>query len=290
MEAQRTAKEIILWTLDRLVECLGPFVEKHFRSKGMPIPNTRDSYALLKVITQQSYLFEPTIGKLEKTWAHELLEYRNRIAHGVPVTLEDADGALDSAYRLCKSISCDRCDLIAEKIKKELWELRKRIFVRPTVPVPEPEPVEPHPIPTPEPEPFYYKFWDEVLMRMREEGLTSTKQQTSRRSFLGIPAGKAGYIYYLAFPREGNFRVELYIDHDDETINRERFESLKAMSDEIEAQLGLPLSWQQLEGKRACRIAAQRPVHDREVEREELIDWGIKMFVKLRNVFGPLIK
>jgi hypothetical protein len=262
MKSQRTAKEIIMWALDKVAECLGPFVEQQFRQKNIPYTYSEDPYILLRAIAFQYHeVFTDIKNRLAITWAHELLEYRNRISHGEKVTDADAKRALDTAYRLCKAVGCDR---IAEEIKPSAGP--------PVPPVP----------PTP--------FWEEVLRRMREQGLTTTKQQTPSRNFLGIPAGKAGYIYYMAFAHEREFRVELYIDHDDKVQNERLFEDFRRRQKEIESELGLPLSWQKLEEKRACRIAVIRSVTEPETEREELIDWGIKMFVKLRDIFDPLIR
>jgi hypothetical protein len=267
MKPQRTAKEIILWALDKVAECLGPFVEKHFKRKGISLSSTTDPSVLLKAFAFQYHeVFADVLDKLAKTWAHELLEYRNRISHGEHVTDADAKRALDTAYRLCKAVGCER---IAEEIMPHF-------------------PPKPKPLPI-APLPWEYYFWDEVLRRMREQGLTTTKQQTPRRSYLGLPSGKSHYTYCLAFNREGDFQVELYLDNDDKGLNERRFEDFKRRQKEIESELGTMVSWQKLEEKCACRIAVIRSVTDRETEREELIDWGIKMFVKMRNVFGPLI-
>ncbi len=137
---------------------------------------------------------------------------------------------------------------------------------------------------------YYYKFWSEVLPKLRELGFVTGRQETPSRSFLNINAKKAGYTYYMAFTKEHTFRVELYIDKGDAKSNKSRFDSLHSMKDEIEKQMGTPLSWQRLDKKRACRIAVQRDVYDRDSQRDELMKWGIDMFVKLRNVFGPLMR
>ena len=279
-----------MWGLDKVAECLGPFVEKQFKAKGISLTSTTDPSVLLKAITQQSYVFEPNLSKLEKTWAHELLEYRHRISHGERVTAADACRALDTACRLCVSVGCDQ---ICGEITDELEKIQSKPIL-PTRTQPDITIIKEPSMPTApsNPELYYLKFWAEVLSRMKSSSLTSTKTETTKKSFVSIPAGKKGFKYYLAFTQIKTFRVEIYIDNDKEgeEWNKKRFNEFLEKKVEIERLMGAPLSWQRLEERRAYRIAIQRPVHDREAEREELIDWGIKMFVKLRNVFGPLIR
>jgi hypothetical protein len=54
--------------------------------------------------------------------------------------------------------------------------------------------------------------------------------------------------------------VELYIDRgkDSEEENLSIFDQLLAHQQEVEASFGQALSWQRLEGKRACRIRYTR--------------------------------
>ena len=137
---------------------------------------------------------------------------------------------------------------------------------------------------------YYRKFWDEVLRRMREQRLITGSQQTPSKSFLYIRAAKPGYKHYIAFTRDKTFRVELYIDQGDPLTNNRLFEYLKSHRDDIEEQMGVSLSWQRLDAKRACRIAVERPVYDHHAQREEFIKWGIQMFVKLREVLTPWLK
>jgi CBS domain-containing protein len=61
--------------------------------------------------------------------------------------------------------------------------------------------------------------------------------------------------FNYSFGRRSIFRVELYIDSGDATINKEIFDALLAQRDEIEAEVGHELTWQRLDNRRASRIA-----------------------------------
>jgi hypothetical protein len=51
-----------------------------------------------------------------------------------------------------------------------------------------------------------------------------------------------------------NSSVELYIDRGDEAENKRIFDELHSQHELVEVKFGQKLSWERLEGKRACRI------------------------------------
>ncbi|MCW5939221.1 MAG: DUF4268 domain-containing protein [Fimbriimonadaceae bacterium] len=102
-----------------------------------------------------------------------------------------------------------------------------------------------------------YRFWKGLL--------SFAKTKTSLHS--GISPGPGSWLETSALPgkwflklcyviRQHTSRIELYIDrqlsaHENEAM----FDQLYAKQKAIEAAAGHELSWQRLEGKRACRIA-----------------------------------
>lgn len=77
-------------------------------------------------------------------------------------------------------------------------------------------------------------------------------------SWVGTGAGLRGLGFNYSITKHTS-AVELYIDRgkDTEEENKSIFQQLANSKDEVEQVFGDKLEWQQLEGKRACRIKKQ---------------------------------
>lgn len=62
----------------------------------------------------------------------------------------------------------------------------------------------------------------------------------------------------FSFARKARFRVELYIETGDRTVNKQLFDKMYSQKADIEAEMGEPLSWERLNVKRGSRIALYR--------------------------------
>ena len=79
-------------------------------------------------------------------------------------------------------------------------------------------------------------------------------------------------------------RCELYIND-----SKELFKSLYASKAEIEKDLGVPeaLSWQELEGKKACRISISKSFDfDNETTWKEAFKWLVENTLNFKRVFS----
>ena len=74
-------------------------------------------------------------------------------------------------------------------------------------------------------------------------------------NWLSLPAGKTGLYYSAGFCVPQRFRVELYVDADDQDQATRRFDTLRERRGEIEEQFGEELEWERLESRRASRVA-----------------------------------
>lgn len=102
---------------------------------------------------------------------------------------------------------------------------------------------------------------------------------------MGDPSyGVSGAWYSMLFTRRGP-AVELYFGMSDATANREAFDQFAANAHELESMFGGQLTWEPLDGKKACRIRSYRPeggaVTD-DTEREELLSWFLIEFERFR--------
>lgn len=95
------------------------------------------------------------------------------------------------------------------------------------------------------------------------------------------------YLYSTSFAQGGRVRVEIYIDCGDKTKNEQILDCLLQHKEEIEARVGGELSWERLESRRACRIAAYRD-GDIDADSETLADiknWTVQNLLKFKAVF-----
>jgi hypothetical protein len=99
------------------------------------------------------------------------------------------------------------------------------------------------------------KFWTGLLERAKERTRLHSAVSPGEYGWIGAGSGKSGltFNYTIGQHRGG---VELYIDRgrDTDDENMSIFHALAGHRAEIEAAYGGELSWELLEGKRACRI------------------------------------
>jgi hypothetical protein len=101
------------------------------------------------------------------------------------------------------------------------------------------------------------KFWQALLGRPKVKGTRHASIKPGEYSRIGAGSGVRGVPFQYAIG-QGEGAVELYIDRgpdEGDEANKQIFDQLQQHKGEIEAAFGESLSWQRLEGKRACRIA-----------------------------------
>lgn len=96
-------------------------------------------------------------------------------------------------------------------------------------------------------------FWIDLLKVVRQKTTLHANLSPSDDSWIATSAGKAGIYSYVVGQHNG--RIELYIDRGDEAYNLSVFRQLEAHKISIEAAFGESLDWQELPGRRACRIS-----------------------------------
>ena len=97
------------------------------------------------------------------------------------------------------------------------------------------------------------KFWEGLVAVARSRQTRHGNIKPGTYSWLGASSGIRGLgLNYLIAQEFGT--VELYIDRGDTTENKRIYDQLYSRRDEIEKSFGGPLSWERLDGKRACRV------------------------------------
>jgi CBS domain-containing protein len=92
----------------------------------------------------------------------------------------------------------------------------------------------------------------------------------------------------FAFTQKQQFRAELYIDTRDQDRNKRIFEKLYEQKAQIESDFGNALSWERLDSRRACRIAAYRDgfITDSEEKLAAIRSWGVREMVRFEQAIS----
>lgn len=138
-------------------------------------------------------------------------------------------------------------------------------------------------------------FFADLLEALKERwpGITAASR-TQPESWFSFASGKAGVAFGWVFGPPSRFRVEVYIDTEDRRRNVAIFEALQRQREEIERDIGVPLDWQALEGRRAKRIAAYAPfpamIPASPEELRRLKEWAVATTGEIVHVFRPRLK
>jgi Domain of unknown function (DUF4268) len=128
------------------------------------------------------------------------------------------------------------------------------------------------------------------LERLHAEHPDWTRAQAApTKNWLTMPSPLKGTHYSVSFASGGRIRTELYIDSGDGEENSELLRVLQAKKSTIEAVHGSTLSWEDLPGRRACRIAdyAHGDVNNTD-QHDAYIDWFLDAGTRLRRAFAAV--
>jgi hypothetical protein len=137
--------------------------------------------------------------------------------------------------------------------------------------------------------PLYQGFWTRFLERVHAEhpGWTNAHKPTTANWF-NMPSPFPRSTYSVSFAAGSRLRSELYIDSGSAEENDALFNQLADHKTSIEDVYGASLVWEDLPGKRACRVADYRD--DAQVTRsdkfDEYIDWFFDSSARLRNALA----
>lgn len=130
----------------------------------------------------------------------------------------------------------------------------------------------------------YQMFWTQLIERIKDDFPDFKSRKPPTRQYFGLSTDYSGCSRTIAFGRS-TLKVEFYIGASDAALNSARFEALYERKAEIEAVFGEELSWEELEGRKASRIAFYRDASIlNENEWESYFAWIDKYFAKLSQV------
>lgn len=135
------------------------------------------------------------------------------------------------------------------------------------------------------------QFWQRFLERVHAEYPSWTKaRRTGPENWYELKSPITGCGLNPSFAQHDRLRHELYIDTGDGERNMEIFNALHGQKDQLEAAYGGPLTWEELSGRRACRIADYRDgCSVVETERhDEFINWFLDCGARLRRALNTV--
>jgi len=136
----------------------------------------------------------------------------------------------------------------------------------------------------------YVDFWRKFLesVKSRYPGWTRATKPNSANWFT-MTSPIAGAAFSSSFAQGGRLRHELYIDSGDGEQNLEIFSSLLAQQAALENAYGRPLEFDELVGKRACRVADYTDGDVTLTDRhDEFISWFIDAGERLRRAVAAV--
>ncbi len=137
-----------------------------------------------------------------------------------------------------------------------------------------------------------YKFWKHLLEASKKKTKLHTNISPNHYHWLGASAGKRGLGYNYTL-RQKEAIVELYIDRGKEADeeNKQIFDQLQEHRQDIENTFDSQLSWQRLDGKRACRICTiiKNDGWKNEDKWTELHEEMINNMIQLEKALKPFI-
>ena len=136
------------------------------------------------------------------------------------------------------------------------------------------------------------QYWEQALEVFQNSACTLYNNiSASKDHWLSAGSGVRACPYSLIFNQK-ELRVELWLSKADAEKNTFLFEHLKSQKDSIHKAFGAELDWQDLPGKKSCRVQYSLPVDGFNRDRwPEWIDWHFTNMTKLEKALKtPLQK
>ena len=134
----------------------------------------------------------------------------------------------------------------------------------------------------------YVQFFSALLTDLRRTApfrvRTSVPRGLNYYKVAGLPTqGRDVVETSVVFTQSKQFMIEFYIDTGQKDQNKQIFDALQARRKIIEAEFGVPLTWERLNDKRGSRIAYFRDsfITDSEKNLSELRTWAVEAMIRL---------
>lgn len=133
------------------------------------------------------------------------------------------------------------------------------------------------------------EFWEGVNERVSRNRVLRPRKP-SPKQWMDYSVGRTGFVLRATISTQNNrVGAALYIQNPDAHT---QFEQLLIMKDEIDATIALPLNWDPLPGKQACKISTDIDAADLSDRSSwpELQSWLVRALEEFYSCFAPKVK
>jgi len=134
----------------------------------------------------------------------------------------------------------------------------------------------------------YRNYFQKLIDDLRVVHKFTSAKIGQPQNWYSFSSGIKGIYYGANFTATGKARTEIYIDVGDADTNESILNSFMNKKDLYQEKFLDSISWEQLDGKRACRIAIYKDatILDAEQELDIVRQWHIKKLLELKSKFG----
>lgn len=129
----------------------------------------------------------------------------------------------------------------------------------------------------------YQAFWTALIEKLGANHPELIGRTPWPRAWFPTSTGVSGVNLNFVFNRKA-VTMELYFGSSSEELNAQRFENVRESKTYFEDLVGEALSWEQLEGRKACRIAIYGPEEPSILDKqawETYLSWFEQAFTKM---------
>ncbi len=139
----------------------------------------------------------------------------------------------------------------------------------------------------------FIRFFGDVQSRLRDRsGFPPMSVSPIGMNWLTLVTYRGGgRRLILSFTRGQRLRLECYIDAGDVIENERIYGSMLARKEQMEMTVGCELTWEHLEGRRACRVALYTPgsITDDAESLERLVGWTVEYAPRFHEAILQLL-
>lgn len=137
----------------------------------------------------------------------------------------------------------------------------------------------------------YRDFFQVLIDTLREDHKFTSAQKARPDGLYVFSSGQREFKYWASFIENQQVRIDLRIESGSRELNLALMERLEQEVEQIEAEFGAELEWDEMEGSRGCRVAVSRSGSiDDDTVLQEIRSWMVQSLLKFKQVFSERIR